>query len=172
MMPPVLRPRSASAMPTDHRQAVPERAGRGFDARIAVVGMAAEATVRLAVEVEVLAAEHAEFLQDHVLDHAAMALRHEERVGRGAVRIAAHQTVIDTIDDLRARIGRTDVQRADLLGNVEDPPPDNAGSARARLGSKKLRGSISFIVLPRSAMPVRLPLPEYRASSLTTRRGS
>ena len=37
----------------DHRQAVAERAGRGLDARIAVVGMAAEPAIRRAIGVEV-----------------------------------------------------------------------------------------------------------------------
>ena len=65
-----------------HRQAVAERAGRGLDAGIAVVGVDAEPAVRRAVVVEILRGQDAQLFEDHVLDHAAVALRHQEGVGR------------------------------------------------------------------------------------------
>ena len=105
-----------------HRQAVAERAGRGLDAGIAVVGMTAEPAVRLAVAVEIVAREHAQLLQDHVLDHAAVSLGHQERVGRAAAGLAPHELVVDAVDDLGARIRRADVQCRDLLRHVEDAP--------------------------------------------------
>ena len=40
--------------------------------------------------------------------------------GEVAIRIAAHQAVVDGVDDFGARIGGADVQRLHLLGNVED----------------------------------------------------
>ena len=43
----------------DHRQAVAKRAGRSLDSRIAVIGMTAEAAVRLAVTIEIFARENA-----------------------------------------------------------------------------------------------------------------
>src|SRR5262245_27447369 len=65
-----------------HRQAMPERACRCFDPRIAVVGVATKAAVRLAIKIEVFPGEHAEILENDVLDHAAVPLRHDERVRR------------------------------------------------------------------------------------------
>src|SRR5262245_10979517 len=97
-----------------------ERSGGRLDAGIAVIRVAPEPPVRLAIQVEVLAGEHAALLQDHVLDHAAVSLRHQKSVGRGAVRIAAHQPVIDAVDDFGTGIGRPDMQGLHLLGDVED----------------------------------------------------
>jgi hypothetical protein len=107
---------------------VPERAGRGFDAGIAVVRVHAEASGRRTELLDILAAEDAEILQDHVLDHAAMPLGHDERVDGRIVGIAAHQAVIGAIDDLGARIGRADVQRRYLQRHVENAPAKRRAS--------------------------------------------
>ena len=72
----------------DHRQPVPERAGGGLDAGVAVVGVHAELAARGGVVVEILFLEDAEALQHRVLDHAAVPLRQNEGVGRIDARAA------------------------------------------------------------------------------------
>jgi len=66
--------------------------------------MDAEAAFGCAIRVEIGTAQYSVLLEDDVLDHAAMALRHEEGVGRGAVGAAAHQAMINAVDDLGAGI--------------------------------------------------------------------
>ena len=43
--------------------------------------------------------------------------------GESTAGLAAHQPVVDAVDDLRRRERRGAVQRADLLGDIEDAPP-------------------------------------------------
>ena len=89
--------------------------------------------LRFAVSVEILAAENAEILEDHVLDHAAVALRHQEGVGRRAVGIAPHQPVIDAVDDLGAGIRRADMQAPAPAAKCRGCAFGSAGSVPCRL---------------------------------------
>jgi hypothetical protein len=57
---------------------------RDLDPRIAVIGVAAEDAVRPTIAVEITAGEDAEFLENDVLDHAAMTLGHHKHVRRFA----------------------------------------------------------------------------------------
>src|SRR6202023_2279558 len=66
-----------------------------------------------------------------LLGSRAMTPRSEERGRRGAIGTAAHQPMIHAIDNLGARIGRSDVQSADLLRYVQDAAPI-AKAARIR----------------------------------------
>src|SRR3984893_7922125 len=117
--------------PNRHGEPMAQRAGRSLDTGIAIVRMDAKAAIGLAVSIEILASKYSVLFQDHVLDHAAMTLRHEESVRRGAIETAAHQPMIHAIDNLGARIGRSDVQSADLLRYVQDAAPI-AKAARIR----------------------------------------
>src|SRR5579863_9954106 len=110
--------------------------------------MDAEPALRRAIGVEIGPAQHAHLLQDHVLDHATMTLRHEEGVRRGALAVIAHEAVIDTIDDLGAGISRADMQCRDLLRDVENPAAIGATPlARAyRVKTVALRMAHSMIV--------------------------
>src|SRR3546814_1271941 len=72
--------------------------------------MPAEPAARPTVLLEILGAQDAQLRQDHVLDHAAMALGHDEDVRRdgdvrrgGGAGLPAHQVMIDRIDHLDAR---------------------------------------------------------------------
>ena len=103
-----------------HAEPVAERAGGGGNARRLVVGMGAEPPVRLAVIVEILARQNALLLEDDILDHAAMTLRHQEHVAIVAVGLAAHEIVVDQVGDLDAGECGRHVQRGDLLRDVED----------------------------------------------------
>ena len=85
-----------------HGETVTKRARRGLDARVAVIRMAAEPAVGLAIIVEIPAAQHAGFLQNDVLNHAAMALGHQKSVGRGTIQIATHERVVHAVNDLGA----------------------------------------------------------------------
>ncbi len=81
--------------------------------------MRTEPAIRLAVEVEILARKNALFLENDVLDHAAMTLGHQKNIAKFAVGFPAHQAVVEHIRDFGAGEGRRDMQRADLLRNVE-----------------------------------------------------
>src|SRR5262249_61457700 len=81
---------------------VTKRTGRSLDAGVAVIRMAAEPAVGLAIIVQIPAAQHAGFLQNYVLDHAAMALGHQKSVGRRTIQIATHERVVHAVNDLNA----------------------------------------------------------------------
>src|SRR5258705_7470649 len=92
--------------PNRHGEPMAQRAGRSLDTGIAIVGMDAKTAIGLAISIEILAPKYSVLFQDHVLDHAAMTLRHEEGVRRRAIETAAHEPVIHAIYNLGARIGR------------------------------------------------------------------
>ena len=80
---------------------------------------------------EIGAAEDAELLEHDVLDHAAVALRHQEGVGRLAALSGASARV-DDVDDLECRKRRRRCAAPEtLLRDVEDAPCDTRCSARA-----------------------------------------
>src|SRR5262249_10354459 len=54
-----------------HEKTMTKRTRRSLDARVAVIRMAAEPAVGFAIIVEIPPAQHAGFLQNDVLDHAA-----------------------------------------------------------------------------------------------------
>ena len=103
--------------------AVAERPGRCRNSGHTEVGMGAKLSARLAIVVEIRALQHAQFLENDILDHAAVPLGHQEHVRRLSGLRPAHQLVVDDIDDLGARKGRCHMQRADLLRNVENAAP-------------------------------------------------
>src|SRR5262249_12178174 len=82
--------------------------------------MAAKPAIGLAIIIQIPATQHPGFLQNDVLDHAAMALGHQKSVGRRTIQTATHEPVVHAIDDLGARIRGANVERAHLLRNVED----------------------------------------------------
>ena len=49
-----------------------------------------------------------------------MTLRHQKDVAIAAAGLAAHQAVVEQVGDLGAGEGRRDVQRADLLRDIEN----------------------------------------------------
>ncbi len=103
-----------------HAEPVAERSrGRGNSRRL-VIGMRAEAAIRLAIGVEIRTRQNALLLQDHVLDHAAVALRHQKHVAIVAAGLPAHQAVVEHVGDFGAGERRRDMQRADLLRNIEN----------------------------------------------------
>ena len=60
--------------------------------------------------------------EDDVLDHAAVTLRHQKHVAIRR-RLLTHQAIVDHIGDLSTGERRRDMQRGDLLRNVEDAAP-------------------------------------------------
>src|SRR5262249_34871195 len=74
-------------------------------------------------------------------------------VGRGTVRIAAHQPVIDAINDFGARIGRPDMQGLHLLRDVEDALAEaQASLARSSLVEKVPPGHVVHRNLPQDSV--------------------
>ena len=81
-------------LPGREAEAMAERTGRGGNSRRLVIGMGAEPAVGFAIGVEIGARQHTLLFQDHVLDHAAVALRHQKDVAIAAAGLAAHQAVV------------------------------------------------------------------------------
>ena len=84
-----------------------------------------------------------------------------------AVGEAAHQAVVDAVDDFRAGIGRADVQRADLLGDIEDAPAEAQAARTCGSGIERVaQNHVVHRSSPRSAKAGRdRPSPEYRPPS-------
>jgi hypothetical protein len=82
--------------------------------------MCTETAIWLAVGVEILTRKNALLLENDVLDHASMALGHQKNIAIFAIGLPTHQVIVEHIRDFGARERRRDVQRADLLRNIED----------------------------------------------------
>ena len=94
-----------------------------------------------------------------------MALRHQEHVAEFAVRLAPHQLVIDDVGDLGAGEGRRDVQRRDLLRDVENAACGSAGIARARQRRSKLLRRSCVVAALGSASTLLKPAARNRLAS-------
>src|ERR1700693_3987984 len=110
--------------------------------------MYAQTALRRAVGVQISTIQNAALFQDDILNHAAMALRHQEGVGRGTIWVAPHQAIVKTIHNLGAGIGRTDVQRGDLLRDVEDATAIAAAPFSCQLRVEAVAAPRHTLVLP------------------------
>ena len=95
-----------------------------------------------------------------------MTLRHQESVRRGAIEVAAHEPVIDAVDNLGAGIGRPMCRAPDLLRYVQDPAPIALATRRALRAHR--RRCVGIIFVHRSLTPASIPATLMQINQLST----
>jgi hypothetical protein len=86
--------------------------------------MNAKTAGRRAVQIQIGSRKQSQLLEDHILNHATVPFREQERVWRGIIFSPLHQFKVDTVNDLSAGICGPNVQGLHLLRDLQYPLPE------------------------------------------------
>jgi hypothetical protein len=92
-----------------------------MNSRVAEVGVYSQFATHFAIGRKIRRAQYSALFQNDVLNHATMALGHDENVRTLKALSFRQQLIVNHIDNFGTGESWGDVERRDLLGNLKNP---------------------------------------------------